>query len=266
MNPVNSTFLDQVASIVVKVARDELVPRFAKVKRALKADGSFLTEADLAVQHRLEHELKVIFPDAVFLAEEMTVEQQQNLLSENQAVWCLDPLDGTSNFAAGIPYFATSLSLIIAGEVKLAVVYNPVMDECFTGLEGLVKLNGEGLKLTSPQLEINRTTAIVDFKRLNNQLAAALASCPPFSSQRSFGGVALDWCWLAAGRAHLYLHGKQNIWDYSAGHFIFQQVGGFSSTLDGEELFTNKLVSRAAVGAVDEKLFLVWTNWLQANK
>ena len=73
-------------------------------------------------------------------------EQQRLLASPGAGLWCLDPLDGTGNFAAGIPFFAVSLALICAGAVQAAVVYDPVRDECFSALRGQgAWLNGRPL-------------------------------------------------------------------------------------------------------------------------
>ena len=104
------------------------------------------------------------------------------------------------------------------GKIAWGRVYDPERDECFSATQGAgAHLNGEPLLRQEAGVSIDKSTAVIDFKRLDKKLAARIASEPPYSSQRSFGGVALDWCWLAAGRYHLYLHGKQNIWDYAAG-------------------------------------------------
>ena len=118
--------------IITPAAQDELLPRFARVERQHKRDGSVLTEADLAVQTRIAAQLLQQWPETLFLGEEMTTAEQAELLTSGQPVWCLDPLDGTSNFAAGIPYFCVSLALLQQGEVLLGMVYDPVRDECFT--------------------------------------------------------------------------------------------------------------------------------------
>jgi len=255
--------LEKIAKIIVPAAREELLPRFAKVARQHKADGSFLTEADLAVQKRVAKALLEQFPETVFLGEEMTQSEQVKLLGSKQPVWCLDPLDGTSNFAAGIPYFAISLSLLDNGEVALAVVYDPVRDELFTASQqGVASLNEQPLQLSPVDLSLKQSTALIDFKRLAPELAQRLVTEIPYASQRSFGSVALDWCWLAAGRCHVYLHGRSNIWDYSAGNYIFKSAGGFSTTLDGQDIFVNEMTPRSSVAAVDEALFNSWTEWL----
>ena len=249
--------------IIIPVAHEELLPRFARVERQRKRDGSVLTEADLAVQSRLGTQLLQQWPDTVFLSEEMTSAEQLELLASGQPVWCLDPLDGTSNFAAGIPFFCISLALLQQGEVVLGMVYDPVRDECFSASrEQGARLNGEPLVVKQTGLELGQTTALIDFKRLEKDLATRLVTAIPYASQRSFGSVALDWCWLAAGRCHIYLHGRSSIWDYAAGNMIFHAAGGYSSTLEGEAIFTQALIPRSSVAAVDQSLFTAWTEWL----
>ena len=127
-------------------------------------------------------------------------------------------------------------------------------------------LNDIPLEKKAADVSLDKCTALIDFKRLDSELAARIASTPPYSSQRSFGGVALDWCWLAAGRVHIYLHGKQNLWDYAAGLLIFNEAGGRSCTLQGEPVFDFSLKPRSAVAALDDKLFGAWIDWLGIQK
>jgi len=257
----------QIIEAVKAITKEELSFRFANVTRTHKQDGSFLTEADLAVQTRVQILLQEKYPQITFLGEEMSVEQQQVALENAQGVWILDPLDGTRNFSSGVPYYAVSLAYIKQGMIEWGMVYDPERDECFTASHGAgAQLNGQPLLKQDAGVSINDSTAVIDFKRLDSELAARIASQPPFSSQRSFGGVALDWCWLAAGRFHLYLHGKQNIWDYAAGHLIFNEVGGNACTLQGEPIFDFSLKARSAVAALDNQLFTGWCDYLKVVK
>ncbi|MGM0679053.1 MAG: inositol monophosphatase family protein, partial [Pseudomonadota bacterium] len=233
---------DTLISLVRSAAREELVPRFTHVKRGIKADGTVLTEADLAMQQRVANELNRLEPDILFLGEEMPAEEQQALLQSGKPLWVLDPLDGTSNYASGIPCFSVSLALIESGKLKFGMVYDPMRDECFTAQQGQgAWLNGGRLVPFDTGLKLKQSTGLIDFKRLAPALATRLVTGMPYSSQRSFGSVALDWCWIAIGRSHVYLHGKQNLWDYAAGHLILAEVGGQSCTLEGEAVFNNTL-------------------------
>ena len=256
--------LSLLKQIITTAAREELLPRFAHVQRSIKLDGSFLTEADLAMQTRISQALKEHYPETAFLGEEMTAEEQRDLLANSDSLWCLDPLDGTSNFAVGTPYYAVSLALIEQGVPTLGIVYDPNRDECFVGIRGQgAWLNDAPLRIMSADLPLSQSTALIDFKRLPKSLAMNLVNHQPYSSQRSYGSVALDWCWLAASRVHVYLHGASNIWDYAAGLLIFSEAGGVSSTLEGEAIYSNDLSKRSSVGALDQVSFEQWFAWLR---
>jgi myo-inositol-1(or 4)-monophosphatase len=249
--------------IVTRAAREELLPRFARVKRGRKADGSVITEADIVVQQRIAGDLQAQWPNTGFLGEEMTAAEQEALLDTGKPLWCLDPLDGTGNFAAGIPFFSVSLARLDRGRVTAGIVYDPVRDECFSALSGAgARLNNTALGSVRTGLILSQATGLIDFKRLPRDLAVRLVSETPYASQRSFGSVALDWCWIAAGRCHVYLHGRQNIWDYAAGHLVLEEAGGHAMTLSGDPVFVNALQPRSAVAALDADLFAEWTGWL----
>ncbi len=256
--------LTDLATAVREAAREELLPRFASVKRELKRDGSVVTVADRGMQERMRVTLVQTWPDYRLLGEEMNPQEQADLLADPGAgLWILDPLDGTSNFAAGIPFFSVSLGLMIAGEVVLGVVYDPDRDENFTARRsGGAWLNGEPLKKPDQSLPLKRAIAAVDFKRLRPNLVARFAAHPPYASQRSFGSVALDWCWVAAGRFHVYLHGRQRLWDYAAGQLILSEAGGYSCSLQGGPVLDPREESRSALAALDRGLYEEWRGWV----
>ena len=254
----------KLTDIVRAIARQHIMPHFGRVTRQYKADSSIVTDVDIATQAALVEQLQKHWPEFDFLAEEMTPEQQQQQMANHeQGLWIVDPLDGTSNFAAGIPYFAISVALYTQGEISLGLVYDPNRDEAFFArVNEPAMLNEKQIEPAVAPKELARTIGVIDFKRLPAQLAARLATQQPFSSQRSFGSVALDWCWLAANRFHIYLHGRSNIWDYAAGELIFRQAGGHSCTLQGESIFSPQLTPRSAVAAMDSGHFEQWCNFL----
>jgi len=262
MNPP----IEKLKTILQAAAREELLPRFAHVERKLKRDGSIVTEADTAMQRRVCTDLKENWPSIPLLGEEMSAEEQQTLLdNDSDGLWLLDPLDGTSNFAAGIPFFCVSLALIRSGEVVLGIIYDPLRDECFAAEKGRgATLNGQSLQAPSDLPPFGRSMGLIDFKRLNGELVARLAGNPPYASQRSFGSGALDWCMIASGRCHLYLHGGQKLWDYAAGQLILNEAGGRAMTLQGEPVLHCTLSTRSVVAAATPQLFTVWYDWLAA--
>lgn len=261
---MNRPDLEAVQTLVIQAARDELLPRFNSVSHHYKDDGSLITEADLAMNARLQKDLADAWPDVAFLSEEMDAERQTALLSgPDTPLWCLDPLDGTSNFAAGLPAFAVSLALIQDGEPMLGIIYDPLRDECYAARHGGgTWLNGAPLKPMRPNRPLKRAMALVDFKRLPATLAQRLAAEAPYGSQRNFGSCALEWAWMAAGRGHVYLHGGQKLWDYAAGALILEESRGHCCTLDGQSVFRASLGARSVISSPDESLFADWCRWL----
>lgn len=257
--------LNVLAEIVRRAAREELLPRFTRVTQEHKADGSILTEADLAIDARLRTELEEHWPEIGFLSEEMDAsEQQRQLDAQDRPLWCLDPLDGTSNFAAGIPFFGVSLALLCDGQVEIGLIYDPIRDECFTSQRGGgAWLNGTRLRTAPIDLPLKKCIALIDLKRLKPDLRRRLIETAPYHSQRNFGSCALEWAWLAAGRGHVYLHGGQKLWDFAAGTRLFTEAGGASFTLDGEDVFVARLVARSAVASPDPALARMWLDWLR---
>ncbi len=255
-----------VEEAVRSVARDELLPRFARTESRYKADGSVVTEADFAVQQRLERMLATLAPDIPLLGEEMSEFQQRELFEENRrALWCLDPLDGTGNFVSGIPFFSVSLALLGEKGPILGVVYDPVRDECFSATTGHgAWLNGSRLMSNPVDLPLSRCIAIVDTKRLGPQ-GGTLVADPPYRSQRSFGSGALEWCWLAAHRGQVYLHGRQQLWDYAAGWLILMETGGRASSLDGNVTFADDIAPRSVVAACDPVLYDEFWSYLRLH-
>lgn len=257
--------LAELADLVRTAAREELLPRFTRVTQRYKADGSVLTEADLAIDARLRDELARRWPAAAFVSEEMErAEQERRLQTAGSLLWCLDPLDGTSNFAAGIPFFGVSLALLEDGVQRLGLIYDPVRDECFLARrDGGASLNGMALRSVPASMELGRSIALVDFKRLEPALRMRLVSHPPYHSQRNLGSCALEWAWLAAGRGQVYLHGGQKLWDFAAGSLLLDEAGGASCTLSGEAVFIPCLAARSVVASPDPELAAHWLGWLQ---
>jgi myo-inositol-1(or 4)-monophosphatase len=268
--------LDRICRLLRTAAAAEILPRFRHVASREKADGSLVTEADLATQAAIAAELAIATPEIPLLAEEMDREEQLRRLADAEAgVWCLDPLDGTSNFACGFPLFAISLALIRGGEATIGAVLDPVRDECFCAGRGIgAFLNGEPIRPTPAARRLKDGIAAVDLKRLGSGELVRLGAPAPYRSQRSLGCVALEWCWLAAGRFQLYLHGGQRLWDYAAGRLIATEAGAASRLFEpaqGTAVASPaqglSLDPRRAVAAADEALLADWLAWIaQAEK
>jgi myo-inositol-1(or 4)-monophosphatase len=265
-HPQAEQLLDPVIAVVREVAEREVMPRYLKVAHSRKADGSLFTRADIAAQDALAAQLRSIV-DAPVLAEEMSQQSQAErwLLGES-GLWCVDPVDGTSNFVNGLPYFAISVALMRSGRPLLGVVFDPVADEVFYAARGAgAFLNRERLPIKTRAPSLRNAMAGIDFKRLDPRLAQSLVTAPPYMSQRNYGASTLDWCYAAAGRFDLYLHGGQKLWDYAAGALIMAESGGHLCSLENDDFWAAPLWQRSAVAALDLALFEHWRAWLRAR-
>lgn len=260
-----SAMLKAVAAAVKLVASEEVMPRYLKVTHRHKSDGSLCTEADMAAQAALPRKLQAILNVPV-LGEEMPADEQHEIWqSGKEGLWCIDPIDGTSNFVRGLPYFAISVALLRDGKSVLGVVYDPVGDEMFAAEQGRgAFLNGEKLVARVAAESMAQALANVDLKRLSLRLVEQLATRPPYSSQRNFGASALDWCYTAAGRYDLYLHGGQKLWDYAAGTLILWEAGGHACCIESDDFAQGDIWQRSVIAARDAKLFEEWKNWIRS--
>jgi myo-inositol-1(or 4)-monophosphatase len=267
------TDLEKLKLLVKTAAQEILLKDFGHSESEYKEDGSIVTPADIAMQDRLETELKQHWPMYGILGEEMTENAQlavveQAAMNKIQGYWCIDPLDGTSNYAASLPFFAVSIALIINNQQQLGLIYDPVRDEMFTAIKGQgAYLNGQLLDHSRMKFTKNKPIiAEIDLKRLPKDLTVKLVSESIFASQRNIGSSALDWCWMAAGRFDIYLHGGQKLWDYAAGSLIFSEAGGRLVSLDDNEVFRGQLEVRSVLACFDENLFNYWYRWIGIGK
>lgn len=259
--------LDELRDLVVGVPEGLASLHEGSTAVSEKIDGSYVTAVDRDLQDRLLLALGDRWPRYGAIAEEMTHADQVSVCrnSEN-GYWVIDPLDGTTNFTSGFPCYGISVALVIGGDPKLAVVYDPVRRECFSAGAGQgAWLNGEAIRCRDTPL-LSDCIANVDYKRLVGELAVRLVQSPPYRSQRNIGASVLEWCWLAAGRIQLYLHGGQKLWDFAAGYRILTEAGGAATTLSGAALDCGSLQKRSVVAASSPALLAQWTAWIHINR
>ncbi len=249
------------------VARTEVLERFrsldAQRHGRLKADGTQLSHADEAAQAALAERLRSI-ADLPFLGEEMSADEQARVWASGERLWCVDPVDGTTNFLQGLPNFAVSVALIEHGRTTLGVVYNPVSDELFAAQKGAgATLNGVRIEPPPSKSALARAVIGIDPKYLPRMLAMNLVSDPPYYSVRNFGAGSLDWCYLALGRFDAYLHGGQKLWDYAAGALIHAESGGRLATFQSNAFWSADPWTRSIIAANGEHVFDEWCAWVR---
>ena len=199
-----------------------------------KGEIDLVTEVDRACEELLVNGLKEAFPGHDFLAEE-------NVYASRGAShkWIIDPLDGTTNFAHGFPWFAVSIALEVAGEIVLGVIYHPMMDEMFTSIKGKgAWLNGACLNVSKRQPlrgsllatgfpYDSATSQENNFTHFNNFQMRTRGI-------RRAGAAAIDLAYVAAGRFDGFWESKLKPWDVAAGQLMVTEAGGLVTGFKGE--------------------------------
>lgn len=253
-----------IEKIIEQSAEASMIECFRRSTASYKTDGSIVTNADIAMQESLTTKLQARFPQVEMLSEELTSEQQNFAMASGKDYWCLDPLDGTTNYHATFPLFSVSLALISNAQIVMGIIYDPIRREFFSALRGHgFWVNSTIVEPPEQPSKMSHSIAFVDFKRLNRELRMQLADQPPYKSQRNIGTCALEWAWLAAGRVQLLMHGSEKFWDYAAGSLLLEEAGGMSTTHDDEPIFNDTLEPRSVLAASNSGLFQQWSSWIR---
>jgi myo-inositol-1(or 4)-monophosphatase len=160
----------------------------------------------------------------------MLAEEGGERSGEQDARWIVDPLDGTTNYAHGLPIFCVSIALERAGEVVLGVVHDPMREEIYVAERGRgATLNGEPMRVSDTD-ELIQTLIATGFPHDRAEMPEALDLFGRFAAitrgMRRLGSTALDLCYVAAGRLDGYYERGIWAWDIAAGGLILEEAGG----------------------------------------
>lgn len=200
----------------------------------IKGERDIVTEADLAAEQVVIEEILAGSPDAWIISEET---HSKRLADADRPTWYIDPLDGTTNYARGLPSFSVSIAMALGGELVCGAVYDPLHDHLFWAERGGgAWLNDRRLQVSDTQ-ELIHGILLLDWPRdqvIRQQSARALATLVPLTEAvRSTGSAALSLCYVAAGWADLYFQYTLMPWDVAAGILIIEEAGGRVSGIDG---------------------------------
>ncbi len=194
-----------------------------------------VTEVDLAVERMIRALIAERHPDHDILAEELGGPPAG---ARSRYCWIVDPLDGTTNFAHGLPLFCCTVALEVDGRLEVGAVYDPTRDELFTAERGRgAFLNGKRLRVSSADRLIDALlvtgfpyTVQARMPELLGLFGAFLAEA---RAVRRLGSAALDICYVAAGRMDGFWEQGLNAWDIAAGVLLVEEAGGRVTSLDG---------------------------------
>lgn len=229
--------LQAIKSVAVAAAREGGAVLEAKLGRIdridKKGDIDLVTDADTAAEATVIECIRRAFPDHGILSEECG-----DAGGNADGRWVVDPLDGTTNFAHGIPMFAVSIGFCQGGDVLVGVVFNPVTRELFSAVRG------QGAHLNGRPISVSRTAAMIDsllvtgfpynFKTIFETVIGRMAACLEAAQGiRRLGSAALDLCYVACGRFEGFWEQNLNPWDTAAGMCIALEAGGMVTDFGG---------------------------------
>lgn len=195
-----------------------------------------VTEMDLVIERAFRAMIGERFPSHAVLGEEF--EETGDREARPRFCWVLDPIDGTTNYAHGLPIFCASLALEIDGVAVAGAVYDPTRRELFTAEKGHgAWLNGAPLRVSGSATLIDSllvTGFHYDIQRDSTELIELFgAFIARARAVRRLGSAALDLCYVAAGRFDAFWEHKLQPWDVAAGALIVEEAGGRVTTIDG---------------------------------
>ena len=200
-----------------------------------KSAIDLVTEVDVAIERMFRELISARFPDHAILGEELG----GSASVPEGPCWVFDPIDGTTNFAHGLPIFCSSLALEISGEAQIAAVYDPSRRELFTAQRGAGSfLNGQPIRVSSASTLID-AMLVTGFPydvhaRLDEIVGLFREFVGRARAVRRLGSAAIDLCYVAAGRMDGFWERDLNAWDIAGGALLVTEAGGQVTGLQGE--------------------------------
>ena len=217
-------------------AGDVMMSRFGtSVQVDKKGTIDLVTEVDVAIERSFRAMIAGRFPDHAVLGEEMG----GSAAPPPGPCWVFDPIDGTTNFAHGLPIFCASLALEVDGVAQVAAVYDPTRRELFTAERG------SGAFLNGRRLRVSDAATLVDavlvtgfpydvHQRVDEIVGLFAAFVGQARAVRRLGSAAIDLCYVAAGRMDGFWESDLKAWDIAGGALIVEQAGGRVTSMSGE--------------------------------
>jgi myo-inositol-1(or 4)-monophosphatase len=222
-----------------------------------KSEIDLVTEADHASEALILKRIRSAYPDCAILSEESGASA-----NVSAAVWIADPLDGTTNFAHGLPIFSVTLALVVDSVIEVGVTYDPIYDELYTAQRGQgAYLNGKRLHVSAtPTLDKALLVTGFPYDRRtnpNNNIKQFTDFSLRAQGVLRLGSAALDLAAVAAGRLDGYWEFKINPWDIAAGCLLVTEADGQVTAPDGSplDLFARKIV--ASNGLIQNEMIAV---------
>jgi myo-inositol-1(or 4)-monophosphatase len=223
--------------------------------------NNLVTEADIASEKAIIEVIREAYPDHFILSEEAG-----EIVMDSEYKWIIDPIDGTVNFANGIPLCCVSIGVEKAGEVIMGAVYNPMYGEFFFAQKGFgASLNDKKIQV-SEKAEVSSACLVTGFPYSyldmeNGPLEVFERFIRRGVPVRRLGSAAIDLCWVAAGRFDGFYEHKLQAWDTAAGVLMVQEAGGKVTDFHGNKYSLYQPQMLATNGNIHEEMLrdIGWT-------
>lgn len=231
------------ASIISRASLDIEAVRVAK-----KQANDFVTEIDKAAEDIIIDTLLDAYPGHAILGEETG---NTRGAQDSDYVWVIDPIDGTTNFIHGFPYYCVSIALTIRGRVEHAVIYDPSHNDLYTATRGRGAFVNDRRMRVSKCTQLNSAVLAMGLcNRVHEDQTAHFAMTAEVTRKcvalRQSGSAALDLAQVAAGRVDGFFHKGLNSWDIAAGSLLVTEAGGLIGNFTGESEFMDQAECMAA--------------------
>jgi myo-inositol-1(or 4)-monophosphatase len=251
---MSSLNLHPMLNVAVKAARaaGAIINRAAldveAVRISQKQVNDFVTEVDQAAEQAIIETLLTAYPGHGILAEESGSEHGAK---DSEFVWIIDPLDGTTNFIHGFPYYCVSIALSVKGRLEQAVVYDPTRNDLFTATKGRGAYLNERRIRVSKRVRLQECLLSTGFPfrpgdNFKNYLGMMADIMPRTAGLRRPGAAALDLAYVAAGYSDGFFEAGLNPWDMAAGALLVTEAGGLIGNFTGEADFLEQKECLAA--------------------
>lgn len=228
------------AEEAARLAGDVLIRMLDIASVQEKSPKDLVTDADFEAQRVIKTALLSAFPDHLFIGEEDVDDSKPLRLSDvpsNRPCWVVDPIDGTANYVHRLPNFAVSIALVIDGQPRVGIVYDPMADELFSAMEGGgAMLNSKSIKASRCR-SLSQALVAASFppnvKRDSIEVQQFLEVLVHSQSIRRLGSAALNLCYVACGRLDGYWAGSVQPWDIAGGALIACESGAHLTRRDG---------------------------------
>jgi len=253
-------FLDVGTSIALEAGRLTLATYRQELQIDVKrTDVDLVTQTDLASEELIRQRLKQHFPDHAVLAEEGGASDNEG---SSSALWIVDPLDGTTNFAHGHPFYCVSMALQIDGALVVGIIHAPVLGWTWTArLGGGAWRNKAPITVSkAPTLDVALCASGFPYDRRtsdDNNTAEWAAVIRHAQGVRRCGSAAIDLAFIADGTFDGYWEKRLKPWDLAAGALLVTEAGGRVTSIDGEDVPPWPEVIVATNGSFHERLMEV---------